>query len=91
MPAAWSTWPATWNRSASEMSAARHYAIVTAAYWGFTLTDGALRMLVLLHFYRLGYSSVTLAYLHQRMLVFGKLLRMVRMILLIHKYQYQFY
>ncbi|MEN9904333.1 MAG: hypothetical protein RLZZ555_898 [Pseudomonadota bacterium] len=45
------------------MSAARHYAIVTAAYWGFTLTDGALRMLVLLHFYRLGYSSVTLAFL----------------------------
>jgi hypothetical protein len=30
----------------------RNYAIVTAAYWGFTLTDGALRMLVLLHFYR---------------------------------------
>ncbi len=45
------------------MNAARNYAIVTAAYWGFTLTDGALRMLVLLHFYRLGYSSVTLAFL----------------------------
>jgi MFS family permease len=44
-------------------SAARHYAIVTAAYWGFTLTDGALRMLVLLHFYRLGYSPFTLALL----------------------------
>ena len=42
---------------------ARHYAIVTAAYWGFTLTDGALRMLVLLHFYRLGYSPFTLALL----------------------------
>ena len=41
----------------------RHYAIVTAAYWGFTLTDGALRMLVLLHFYRLGYSPFTLAFL----------------------------
>ena len=44
-------------------AAARNYAIVTAAYWGFTLTDGALRMLVLLHFYRLGYSSCTLAFL----------------------------
>jgi MFS family permease len=44
-------------------SAARHYAVVTAAYWGFTLTDGALRMLVLLHFYRLGYSPFTLALL----------------------------
>lgn len=45
------------------MSAARHYAVVTAAYWGFTLTDGALRMLVLLHFYRLGYSPFVLALL----------------------------
>jgi len=44
-------------------TAARNYAIVTAAYWGFTLTDGALRMLVLLHFYRLGYSPFTLAFL----------------------------
>lgn len=43
--------------------AARNYAIVTAAYWGFTLTDGALRMLVLLHFFRLGYSPFTLAFL----------------------------
>jgi predicted MFS family arabinose efflux permease len=42
---------------------ARNYAIVTAAYWGFTLSDGALRMLVLLHFYRLGYSPFTLAFL----------------------------
>lgn len=43
--------------------AMRNYAIVTAAYWGFTLTDGALRMLVLLHFYRLGYTPFTLAFL----------------------------
>ena len=41
----------------------RNYVIVTAAYWGFTLSDGALRMLVLLHFYRLGYSPFTLALL----------------------------
>ena len=44
-------------------TATRNYAIVTAAYWGFTLTDGALRMLVLLHFYQLGYSPFTLAFL----------------------------
>ena len=44
-------------------SAAKQYAIVTAAYWGFTLTDGALRMLVLFHFYKLGYSPFTLAFL----------------------------
>lgn len=41
----------------------RNYLIVTASYWGFTLTDGALRMLVLLHFYGLGYSPFTLAFL----------------------------
>jgi predicted MFS family arabinose efflux permease len=41
----------------------RNYLIVTLAYWGFTLTDGALRMLVLLHFFRLGYSPFTLAFL----------------------------
>ena len=49
--------------SAAPASGARNYAIVTAAYWGFTLTDGALRMLVLLHFFRLGYSPFTLAFL----------------------------
>jgi MFS family permease len=41
----------------------RNYVLVTGAYWGFTLTDGALRMLVLLHFFNLGYSPVTLAFL----------------------------
>ena len=45
------------------MSAARNYAVVTASYLGFTLTDGALRMLVLLHFYHLGYTPFTLAFL----------------------------
>src|ERR1700676_5418487 len=45
------------------MSAVRNYAIVTASYWGFTLTDGALRMLVLLHFYSLGYTPFMLAFL----------------------------
>ena len=45
------------------MSGTRNYAIVTSAYWGFTLTDGALRMLVLLHFHQLGYSPFTLAFL----------------------------
>jgi MFS family permease len=45
------------------MSAVRNYAVVTASYWGFTLTDGAIRMLVLLHFYSLGYTPFTLAFL----------------------------
>ena len=39
------------------------YVTVTAAYWAFMLTDGALRMLVLLHFHTLGFSPVQLAYL----------------------------
>ena len=41
----------------------RDYLIVTASYWGFTLVDGALRMVVLLHFFKLGYSPFTLAFL----------------------------
>jgi predicted MFS family arabinose efflux permease len=44
-------------------SSIRHYALVTAAYWGFTLTDGALRMLVLLHFHQLGYAPAQIALL----------------------------
>ncbi len=43
--------------------AARNYLIVTASYWGFTLVDGALRILVLFHFFKLGYSPFTLAFL----------------------------
>ncbi|KPQ08181.1 MAG: Major Facilitator Superfamily [Rhodobacteraceae bacterium HLUCCA12] len=39
------------------------YIAVTAAYWAFMLTDGALRMLVLLHFHQLGFTPVQLAYL----------------------------
>jgi MFS family permease len=41
----------------------RAYAIVTAAYWGQTITDGALRMLVLLHFHTLGFTPFQLAFL----------------------------
>ena len=41
----------------------RAYAAVTAAYWAFMLSDGALRMLVLLHFNGLGFSPVQLAWL----------------------------
>jgi predicted MFS family arabinose efflux permease len=49
----------------------RNYLLVTGAYWGFTLTDGALRMLVLLHFFNLGYSPVTLAFLFLLYEAFG--------------------
>jgi MFS family permease len=41
----------------------RAYAAVTAAYWAFMLSDGALRMLVLLHFSGLGFTPLQLAWL----------------------------
>ena len=44
-------------------SGLRAYAAVTAAYWAFMLSDGALRMLVLLHFNGLGFSPIQLAWL----------------------------
>jgi predicted MFS family arabinose efflux permease len=49
----------------------RNYILVTAAYWAFTLTDGALRMLVLLHFHELGYTPVQLAFLFLMYEFFG--------------------
>ncbi len=45
------------------MNAVKQYGLVTANYWAFTLTDGALRMLVLLFFHQLGYSPLQIAML----------------------------
>lgn len=45
------------------MNATQQYGIVTTNYWAFTLTDGALRMLVLLYFYQLGYTPLAIAML----------------------------
>jgi len=47
----------------NHLSALQQYAIVTANYWAFTLTDGALRMLVVFHFHELGYSTLEIAFL----------------------------
>lgn len=52
-------------------SALRNYILVTIAYWAFTLTDGALRMLVLLHFHERGYTAVELAFLFLLYELFG--------------------
>ena len=41
----------------------QNYFVVTLSYWGFTLTDGAIRMLVVLYFYQLGYSPLEIAML----------------------------
>lgn len=49
----------------------RNYALVTLAYWGFTVTDGALRMLVLLYFHTLGYSPFEVAMLFLFYEIFG--------------------
>lgn len=49
----------------------RHYILVTLAYWGFTITDGALRMLVLLYFNNIGYTPLQIASLFLFYEIFG--------------------
>lgn len=49
----------------------RNYILVTAAYWADTLTDGAIRMLVLFYFYQLGYSPFAVASLFLFYELFG--------------------
>ena len=49
----------------------RQYLLVTGNYWAFTLTDGALRMLVVLHFHQLGYTPLQLAALFLFYELFG--------------------
>uniref|UniRef100_B8HV09 Major facilitator superfamily MFS_1 n=1 Tax=Cyanothece sp. (strain PCC 7425 / ATCC 29141) TaxID=395961 RepID=B8HV09_CYAP4 len=49
----------------------KNYILVTLAYWGFTLTDGALRMLVLLYFYEIGYTPLQVAFLFLFYEIFG--------------------
>ncbi len=41
----------------------RQYMLVTFNYWNFTITDGALRMLVVLYFHDLGYNTLSIAML----------------------------
>jgi len=41
----------------------KQYLLITSNYWAFTLTDGALRMLVVLYFHQLGYSALEVAML----------------------------
>jgi len=49
----------------------RTYLVVTGAYWAFTLTDGAIHMLVVLHFHNLGFSPLEIAFLFLFYEVFG--------------------
>ncbi len=55
----------------------RQYLIITANYWAFTLTDGALRMLVVLYFYGLGYSPLQIAMLFVLYEFFGVVTNLV--------------
>lgn len=55
----------------------KQYLIVTGNYWAFTLTDGALRMLVVLHFHALGYSPLEIAMLFLLYEFFGVVTNLV--------------
>lgn len=55
----------------------RQYLVVTGNYWAFTLTDGALRMLVVLHFHGLGYSPLEIALLFLFYEIFGVITNLV--------------
>jgi predicted MFS family arabinose efflux permease len=55
----------------------RQYLVVTGNYWVFTLSDGALRMLVVLHFHQLGYSPLQVAMLFLFYEVFGVVTNLV--------------
>lgn len=55
----------------------KQYLVVTGNYWAFTLTDGALRMLVVLYFNQLGYSPLQIAMLFIFYEVFGVVTNLV--------------
>lgn len=55
----------------------RQYLLVTGNYWMFTLTDGALRMLVVLHFHSLGYAPLEIALLFLFYEIFGVITNLV--------------
>lgn len=55
----------------------KQYLLVTFNYWNFTLTDGALRMLVVLHFHHLGYSPLEIAMLFLFYEIFGVVTNLV--------------
>ena len=58
-------------------AAVRQYLLVTGNYWAFTLTDGALRMLVVLHFHQLGYTPLQVAMLFLFYEIFGVVTNLV--------------
>ncbi|NRB22597.1 organoarsenical effux MFS transporter ArsJ [Shewanella sp.] len=65
------------SRVKSLPESVRQYLLVTGNYWAFTLTDGALRMLVVLHFHQLGYSPLAIAMLFLFYEIFGVITNLV--------------
>jgi predicted MFS family arabinose efflux permease len=55
----------------------KQYLLITANYWAFTLTDGALRMLVVLYFHQLGYSPLNIAMLFLLYEIFGVITNLI--------------
>jgi len=55
----------------------KQYLLITANYWAFTLTDGALRMLVVLYFHQLGYSPLNIAMLFLFYEIFGVITNLI--------------
>ena len=65
------------NALSRQSPAVRQYLLVTGNYWAFTLTDGALRMLVVLHFHALGYAPLQIAALFLFYEIFGVITNLV--------------
>jgi len=55
----------------------KQYLLITLNYWAFTLTDGALRMLVVLYFHQLGYSPIAIAMLFLFYEIFGVITNLI--------------
>lgn len=55
----------------------KQYLLITGNYWAFTLTDGALRMLVVLYFHQLGYNALSIAMLFLFYEIFGVITNLI--------------
>jgi predicted MFS family arabinose efflux permease len=65
------------DAASDKASQLRQYILITGNYWAFTLTDGALRMLVVLHFHQLGFAPLDIALLFLFYEAFGVVTNLV--------------
>ena len=61
----------------SRVEGVRDYFLIVVSYWTFTLTDGALRMLILLYFYQIGFDPLDIAFLFIFYELFGVVTNLV--------------